>query len=125
MEDAIERKRKMSLTPGSGWSSYRSNGLGQPDVRLTPHELYLSLGRDGGERQAAYRALFRPELDAGAVDDIRQAVQLGMPVGSGRFAEAICGRLGIRHNSGKRGRPTRPGGEADTQANQTQQDFGF
>ena len=25
------------------WSSYRSNGLGQPDSRLTPHSLYLAL----------------------------------------------------------------------------------
>jgi putative transposase len=114
------------IDPGQyRWSSYRANGLGQADVRLTPHELYLSLGRDGGERQAAYRALFRPELDAEAVDDIRQALQLGMPVGSERFAEVICGRLGIRHNSGKRGRPIRPAGEANTQAMAEQQDFGF
>ena len=53
---------------------------------------------------SAYRSLFRPQLDAAA--DIRQALQLGMPVGNnGRFAEAICARAGIRRNSGKRGRP--------------------
>lgn len=53
----------------------------------------------------AYRTLFRPELDAEAAIDIRQALHLGMSVGNDRFAEAICARLGIRHNSGKRGRP--------------------
>jgi len=99
--------------------------LGQPDVRLTPHELYLSLDRDGGERQTAYRALFRPELEAEAVDDIRQALQLGMPIGSERFAETICASLGIRHNSGKRGRPNRPADEASKQPITNQQDFGF
>jgi putative transposase len=28
---------------GYRWSSYRANGLGQPDARLTPHPLYLGL----------------------------------------------------------------------------------
>ena len=35
----------------------------------------------------------------------RRYVQLGMPVGNDRFAEAICAKAGIRRNSGKRGRP--------------------
>jgi len=107
------------------WSSYRANGLGRTDDRLSPHERYLSLGMDGEERQTAYRALFRPELDAEAVNDIRKALQLGVPVGSERFAETICGRLGIRRNSGKRGRPNRLGDEASTQPIANQQDFGF
>lgn len=116
----------MVADPGQyRWSSYRANGLGQTDVRLSPHEHYCALGRDSGERQAAYRALFRPELDAEAVDEIRKALQLGMPVGSERFAEMICGRLGIRHNAGKRGRPTRPSDEAGMQPITDQQDFGF
>jgi hypothetical protein len=38
-------------------------------------------------------------------EHIRQALQLGMSVGQGRFAEAVCARAGIRFNSGKRGRP--------------------
>ena len=28
------------------WSSYRHNGLGQADERITPHPLYLELGKD-------------------------------------------------------------------------------
>ena len=116
----------MVADPGQyRWSSYWANGLGQPDVRLNPHERYLSLGRNGVGRQTAYRALFRPELDAEAIDDIRQALQLGMPIGSERFAETICSRLCIRHNSGKRGRPDRPPNEANTQPMTEQQDFGF
>lgn len=107
------------------WSSYRANGLGLADARLTPHEGYLSLASDGRERQATYRALFRSELDAEAADDIRKALQLGMPLGGGRFAETICARLGIRHNTGQRGRPNRPVDEAKTQTMGNQQDFGF
>ncbi|MDP2881937.1 MAG: hypothetical protein Q8N89_10175, partial [Azonexus sp.] len=116
----------MVVDPGQyRWSSYRANGLGQTDVRLSPHELYRSLGGDSGERQVAYRALFRPELDAEAVDDIRKALQLGMPVGNERFAEMIYGHLGIRHNSGKRGRPNRPSDEVSMQPMTNQRDFGF
>lgn len=56
------------------WSSYRHNGLGQAVSRLTPHALYRGLGRTDKERQASYRSLFRTELDRGAVDDIRLAI---------------------------------------------------
>lgn len=119
-------RASMVVDPGQyTWSSYRANGLGQTDVRLTLHEIYLSLGKDGGERQVAYRALFRPELDAVAVGDIRQALQLGMPIGNERFTETICSRVGVRHNSGKRGRPNGPANEASAQAITNQQDFGF
>jgi putative transposase len=90
---------------GYRWSSYRANGLGLADTRLRPHAVYLAQGRDDKERTAAYRSLFRPQLDAEAAADIRQALQLGMPVGNDRFADAICAKSGVRRNSGKRGRP--------------------
>ena len=106
------------------WSSYRANGLGQPDARVTPHTLYLAQGKTTEERTAAYRSLFRPQLDAEAAADIRQALQLGMPVGNDRFAEAICAKAGIRRNSGKRGRPA--GEVAGCPARpRGQEDFGF
>ena len=115
----------MVTDPGQyRWSSYRANGLGQPDARLTPHLLYLAQGRGADERVQAYRALFRPHLDAEAAVDIRQALQLGMPVGQDRFAELVCARAGIRFNSGKRGRPA---GKAKDEMSPIagQGDFGF
>ncbi len=116
----------MVVDPGQyRWSSYRANGLGQADERLTPHERYLSLGGGGRERQTAYRALFRPELDAEAVADTRKALRLGMPVGSERFAEAICLQQGIRHNTGLRGRPQGDGDEINSKAVVGQGAFGF
>jgi putative transposase len=109
---------------GYRWSSYRANGLGQPDARLTPHPLYLGLDAEPASRCAAYRALFRPQLDADAASDVREALKLGMPLGSERFAEAICARLGIRRNTGKRGRKANDERESVT-ALIEQQGFGF
>ena len=115
----------MVIDPGGyRWSSYRANGLAQPDARLTPHPLYLGLDADAALRRQAYRALFRPQLDAEAASEVRQALKLGMPLGNERFAEAICARLGIRRNSGKRGRT--PSDEpASRTARTEQQGFGF
>ena len=109
---------------GYRWSSYRANGLGQPDARLTPHPTYLGLDADPVSRRTAYRALFRPQLDADAASDVREALKLGMPLGSERFAEAICARLGIRRNTGKRGRTAKDERDAPTVPTE-QQGFGF
>jgi putative transposase len=70
-------------------TSYRANALGQPDARLSPHALYLALGRDDTSRRAAYRALFRTQLDHAAIDDIRLALNQSQPLGSKRFYEKI------------------------------------
>ena len=55
------------------WTSYRANGIGQVDAPLTPHPLYLTLGKTDKARQATYRALFRAQRDRAAIDDIRLA----------------------------------------------------
>jgi len=41
------------------WSSYRVHAMGEDPDWLELHHVYLALGRDSGERQTAYRALFR------------------------------------------------------------------
>jgi putative transposase len=106
------------------WSSYRANGLNQPDPRITAHPVYQALDTNADSRCAAYRALFRPQLDADAASDIREALKLGMPLGREDFVETICTQLGIRRNSGKRGRS--PGDIVAKQVPKTeQQGFGF
>jgi uncharacterized protein (DUF2126 family) len=82
------------------WSSYRANGLGQPDSLLTPHAVYSSLGTNEVDRLANYRSLFRPELDADAISDIRMALDQGQPIGGknspqSRFSHgaADCGNI--------------------------------
>ena len=87
------------------WSSYRANGLGQPDGLLTPHPIYLSLDRQAAERLGAYRALFRSELEQAAIDDIRQALGQGQPLGKGRFLDSIEKMTGLRREARPRGRP--------------------
>ncbi len=108
------------------WTSYRANGLGQPDSLLSPHPLYLALGRNGTDRQgayrgrirapralgrtgrdsqAAYRGLTRPRLDQEAIADIRLALNQSQPLGNERFYARIEQMTGIRHEPKPRGRP--------------------
>ena len=87
------------------WSSYRANGLGEPDLLLSPHALFLGLASDAIERQAAYRALFRSELDHEALSDIRLALNQGQPLGKGRFLDQVERMVGRRCEVRPRGRP--------------------
>lgn len=101
----------MVADPGEyRWTSYRRNGLGEPNDRIADHPLYLALGRSEEDRRAAYRALFRPHLEEAAFDDIRQAVQRGLPLGNDRFreqAEAALGRgVGLRRQGRAEGAPS-------------------
>lgn len=76
------------------WSSYRHNGLGHSDPRITPHPVFLAIHSDGAERQSAYRALFRSELDEEAIADIRLALSQGQPLGHGHFSADLCSNRG-------------------------------
>jgi putative transposase len=89
------------------WSSYRANAQGEANQVIQPHPLYLALGADDALRQAAYRALFRSELEAGVVDSIRKATNGNFVLGDGRFAAQISAALGRRVVPGKSGRPPR------------------
>jgi putative transposase len=87
------------------WTSYRHNGLGAADSRVTPHALYLALGQSATGRQAAYRALFRAHLDEAAIDDIRLALNQNQPLGNSRFYARIEKLTGVRREARARGRP--------------------
>ena len=105
------------------WSSYRHNGLGQADTRIAHHPLYAELDIEASARQAAYRSLFRGELDEEAIADIRLALMQGQPLGSDRFGEAMCAAAGIRRSQKRPGRPAAiTNMTSDTK---TQTGFGF
>jgi len=87
------------------WSSYRHNALGRANQYLTPHPLYLALGANAKSRRAAYRALFRTELDDEAIRDIRLAVNQNQPLGNARFYAKIEAMIGQRREARPRGRP--------------------
>jgi putative transposase len=87
------------------WTSYRANGLGQQDALITPHPLYVVIGQTGKQRQAAYRALFRAQLDADPIDDIRLALNQNQPLGNARFYAKIEKVTGQRREPKPHGRP--------------------
>lgn len=90
------------------WSSYRANAQGEADALITPHAVYRAVGLDEAGRQAAYRELFRYELEPGLVDEIRRASNGNFLLGESRFAEEIAAALGRRVTPGKSGRPRKP-----------------
>lgn len=106
------------------WSSYRSNALGEPDTRITPHPVFLALGAAEPNRQQAYRALFRPHLDNAALDDIRLALNQNQPLGSERFLAQIEQITGVRREAKPRGRPVKDK-EIGNMGNESQGCLGF
>ncbi len=89
------------------WSSYRANAQGEssPLLLLLPHKLYTALGSDEITRQHYYRELFRYQLDAGMVDEIRTATNGNFALGGERFKEQITAALNRRVVPGQPGRP--------------------
>lgn len=80
----------MVMDPGDyAWSSYRANGLGQPAKLWTPHQIYRELGASLTEQAMAYRELFVGQMDANILNQIRQASNQGMVMGSDRFKQKV------------------------------------
>jgi len=89
------------------WSSYRFNGLGKANQYISPHPVYMSLGKNLKSRQAAYRGLFQSELDKNVTNDIRQALTQNQPLGNSRFYTKIEAMTGQRCGPKPRGRPAK------------------
>ena len=87
------------------WSSYRANAFGDPTTLLSPHPIYLALGRDDAERRTAYRDLFRGALGDQPLGDLRLALNQDQPIGNDRFYREIEAITGQRRELRKRGRP--------------------
>ena len=90
------------------WSSYRANALGAADALVSIHPLYRALASTAGERQSAYRTLFRAALDTGFVDALRAATNGGWALGNDRFKRRIAKALKRRVAPLPRGRPRNP-----------------
>ena len=86
------------------WSSYRYHALGEPHDWIHAHGLFQALGSEAGERQSAYRALFRSELEEEALSEIRKALNQCLVLGSERFKGEIEQALGRRIGVQKPGR---------------------
>lgn len=86
------------------WSSYRHNGLGETSDLLSPHQLYLDLGRNDSERRARYFNLFADELRAELIEEFRHATANNSALGSERFrrdVERVSGRRLTRKRSAR------------------------
>jgi putative transposase len=64
------------------WSSFRCNAHGERDALVTPHPVYMALGRIGSSRRASYRALFASPLGPEVMYAIRRAAKSGLAVGT-------------------------------------------
>jgi putative transposase len=67
------------------WSSYRANAQREASSLIEPHDSYQALGADQESRSAAYRALFRHQLDPGLIDEIRSSTNGNYALGSPIF----------------------------------------
>ena len=87
------------------WSSYRTNAQGEASPFIKPHAGYIALDNTPAARQAAYRELFRYQLDPGLVDQLRAATNGNYALGNERFLAEMATALGRRVTRGKAGRP--------------------
>jgi len=85
------------------WSSYHINAWSRQDDLVEPHDEYLRLGGEGGARQAAYRQLFRSQLDNEMVSQIRDATNNAWVLGNDRFKQRIAQQLERRVEPSIRG----------------------
>lgn len=89
------------------WSSYHRNALDVKDEIVVPHELYMALGINAVFRCAAYRELFRVQLDEPTLKVIRESLNQEVVLGNDRFREYIEHTLARRARPGRRGRPAK------------------
>lgn len=85
------------------WSSYMHNALGKKIRLITPHPLYLSLGKNNDERRFRYTALFDQHIPPFTLQEIRNAANKAWVLGGGEFKQDIERQLGY-------GLPPRPRG---------------
>jgi len=87
------------------WTSYFENtGVKKQNITKR-HSIYDRLGLDTKSRQTAYKALFDLQLPPALLNNIRQASEFSMPIGSADFQRQIEEAVGRELGYAKRGRP--------------------
>lgn len=87
------------------WSSSGANAQGKSDKRISPHGIYLALGKTDQERQTAYKKLFNGQANDKEFDKIRDSWRSGTPLGNDLFRKKIERKLKCKIGQAKRGRP--------------------
>jgi putative transposase len=86
------------------WTSYAHHALGNTDDLIEDNPLYVVLGDTGETRRAAYRELFRYQLDDADITEIRTSLNKGLAVGAERFKNQIESVLARSVRPGQAGR---------------------
>lgn len=99
------RAGMVSHPGGYKWSSYSANGQGKPDSLVSPHPLYLELGKTEDTRLFAYRELFRNQMANEELHDIRESLNHELVLGRSYFKEKIEKMTKRQTSLGQPGRP--------------------
>jgi putative transposase len=87
------------------WSSYAHHAGIKPDVLLTDHPLYWSLGNTPFDRELAYRELVKQGIGDREMSSLKDATWKGWALGSDHFKNALERQTQRRVSPAKRGRP--------------------
>jgi putative transposase len=74
---------------GFRWSSFRCNGLGQPDPLVSPHDSYVALGATVAERADIYRSFVAQGCDCLQVEEIRAMTSRQRAFGGQAFKQEL------------------------------------
>jgi len=85
------------------WSSFMANAFGAEMPMLTPHPLYLQLGRGYGECRSRYHALFADAMSETELKEVRGALAKSDVLGDSVFKKRMAARLGIEQPRYKNG----------------------
>jgi putative transposase len=99
------RARMLADPAGYRWSSYGANAHGGLGPLVTPHPIFLALGRDAQSRQTAYRELVGQAISEDDLTAIRLHLQRQHALGTDLFRAAIEAQLGRCAGPAKIGRP--------------------
>jgi putative transposase len=78
------------------WSSFLRNGMGQSSSSwLTPHPVYMGLGRADEERCENYQAFVAEGIGVDELQAIRIAIRGGFPLGSQAFVDRLKLESGV------------------------------
>ena len=104
-------RANIAKTPAAyRWSSYQTNASGRKSELISPHSVYIALGKDEAGRRAAYKKLFKQSMNAETLEGIRSAWQTGTPLGNDRFMQKIEKALKMKVGYARRGRPKKKAG---------------
>jgi len=87
------------------WSSYHANAQKGCDALIEGHPIYIELGLNAADRQAAYRELFKNHIDNDTLHEIRDSLNHEVVLGRSYFKDKIQEITNRKTRLGVPGRP--------------------